>query len=126
MPPPEQFFDGPFWRGPFASSLSRHRYFNVYFHIVKPALVRVDLMFRSVHSARVTYFEALKTGVPRLAFEKVVRIDDSEWLAQASSTHQHLMIYFDEGPLFEFLCLGGHPKCTTCGRLKVYQGSVAT
>ena len=22
--------------------------------------------------------------------------------------------------------LGGHPKCTTCGRLKMYQGSVAT
>jgi len=22
--------------------------------------------------------------------------------------------------------LGGHPKCTTCGQLKMYQGSVAT
>jgi hypothetical protein len=22
--------------------------------------------------------------------------------------------------------LGGHPRCTTCGRLKMYQGSVAT
>ncbi len=30
-------------------------------------------------------------------------------------------------PLGVFLLLlGGHPKCTTGGRLKMYQGSVAT
>ena len=27
---------------------------------------------------------------------------------------------------YEGLILSGHPKCTTCGHLKMYQGSVAT
>ena len=74
-----------------------------------------DLRFREVAAFKCTYLPALTAEMIQSAYDKLVDMGESTWLAEARSvrTHanegtplRHLRICFDDGPCYEFLCTG--------------------
>ena len=75
---------------------------------------RVDrFVFNDVLSARITYYKAC-TAAMVSAYDKLVEISDSEWLSEVKKTVEaangdgsnlrQFMLYFDDGPCYEFVC----------------------
>jgi len=73
-----------------------------------------ELRFREVVAFKCTYLPALTVEMIRSAYDKLVDVENSPWLAEARSVRtmegdaslRHLRICFDDGPCYEFLCKG--------------------
>ncbi len=71
------------------------------------------LRFEGVESYKATFFEACTIEMGD-AYDRVVDLGATPWLNEVSSELsrqgaansglQHLMIYFDDGPCYEFIC----------------------
>ena len=74
-----------------------------------------ELRFHEVAAFKCTYLPALTAEMIRSAYDTLVNLESSAWLAEASSVRsdpseagllRHLRICFDDGPCYEFLCTG--------------------
>lgn len=75
----------------------------------------LELRFHEVVALKCTYLPALTVQMIQSAYDKLVDVGDSSWLAEARAVHRqanegaplrHLRISFDDGPCYEFLCTG--------------------
>ena len=76
--------------------------------------VHVKLLFEGVEAFKCTYLFACTDEMIRAAYDRVVDLGSSEWLeavrnqvqrnGQDAKDLKHLMIYFDDGPCYEFIC----------------------
>ena len=74
----------------------------------------VKLLFDGVEAYKATIYEACTDEMVCAAYDRVVDLGATPWLAEVTielSHHgavqsglQHLMIYFDDGPCYEFIC----------------------
>ena len=78
-------------------------------------IVSLKLMFEGVEAFKSTYQGACTPEMIRNSYDKVVDVGSSEWLrsvqgqlvsygSQSVDELKHLMIYFDDGPCYEFIC----------------------
>lgn len=77
--------------------------------------VPIGLIFEGVEAFKCTYLTSCTAEMFNASYAKLVRLDTTSWLkelqevlslaGQASDELQHLMICFDDGPCFEFICL---------------------
>jgi len=75
----------------------------------------VRLLFDGVEAYKCTHLTSLKRDM-LVAYERVVRLYETPWLLDMSSNYKpqrgnhvkedlmHLMICFDDGPCYEFIC----------------------
>jgi hypothetical protein len=73
----------------------------------------LELLFDGVEAFKCTYHHACTLEM-RAAYDQVMSLDESGWLISVKSQltkHQddvnglrHMMIYFDDGPCYEFIC----------------------
>ena len=76
---------------------------------------KVALTFDGVEAYKCTYITSLTAEIINAAYGKLIRIDGSPWIAEISKVYdkggrasknlQHLMVCFDDGPCYEFICL---------------------
>jgi|SRR5581483_4637163 len=72
------------------------------------------LLFEGVESFKCTYMASCSAEMFNTAYGKLVRLGSSQWLAETQTANsrrspselQHLMICFDDGPCYEFICTG--------------------
>ena len=74
----------------------------------------LHIVFRGVEAYKCTYHRACTLAMINLAYDSLVDLGETEWLthireqlaayADDLSGLRHLMIYFDDGPCFEFIC----------------------
>ncbi|WP_298252199.1 hypothetical protein [Bradyrhizobium sp.] len=78
------------------------------------------LIFEGVEAFKTTYMTARSVDMIEMAYDRLVRIEASPWLAETTKNSdpyyqsregearklQHLMICFDDGPCYEFICAG--------------------
>jgi hypothetical protein len=77
-------------------------------------IVTLNLRFHGVEAHRTTPWKSVTSEMITTAYAKLVRIEPSDWLAAVkrkligsksnSDDLEHLMIYFDDGPCYEFIC----------------------
>lgn len=77
-------------------------------------ITRVDLIFSKCWGIKITHYVAIDAKWIPLAYGKVVDLGATGWLRNIRSNIaanrietgqlRHLMICFDDGPLFEFIC----------------------
>lgn len=77
-------------------------------------VVSMRLHFEGVETFKCTYLNACTVEMIGMAYDKVVDVGSSSWLIdikkqlalsnQITSDLRHLMIYFDDGPSYEFIC----------------------
>jgi hypothetical protein len=81
------------------------------------------IIFDGVEAYKCTHMTARSVEMINTAYEKLVRLDGSPWLAEVKANSaayyakrqatpkelQHLMICFDDGPCYEFICGGFKP-----------------
>lgn len=77
-------------------------------------ITRVDLIFSKCWGINITHYVAIDAKWIQLAYDKVVDLGDTRWLRSIRSNIvasrietgqlRHLMICFDDGPLYEFIC----------------------
>jgi hypothetical protein len=77
-------------------------------------IAQVKLLLQGVEAFKCTYLFACTVGMITTAYDKVVDLGTSEWLDSIrkqvrNNDHdakelKHLMIYFDDGPCYEFVC----------------------
>src|SRR5437660_6196185 len=78
-------------------------------------IVSLKLLFDDVEAFKCTYHGACTAEMIRTAYDKVVDAGSTDWLAgireqlvnyggQNAAELKHLMIYFDDGPCYEFIC----------------------
>ncbi len=77
-------------------------------------IAQVKLLFQGVAAFKCTYLFACTAVMIKTAYDKVVDLGTSEWLdsirkqlrsdADDVKELKHLMIYFDDGPCYEFIC----------------------
>jgi hypothetical protein len=79
---------------------------------------RVALAFEGVEAYKCTYLSSMSAEMINCAYGRLVRLDGTTWLAEVSKFYdsycasakqtpkdlQHLMICFDDGPCYEFIC----------------------
>lgn len=75
---------------------------------------RVDLIFDRIEAFKCTYYRAITAEQVEAAYDCVVSLGQTVWLQEISavlktraedySYLRHLMIYFDDGPCYEFIC----------------------
>ncbi|MGJ4945916.1 hypothetical protein ACQR1W_35505 [Bradyrhizobium sp. HKCCYLS1011] len=84
---------------------------------------KIAVIFDNVEAYRCTYMTACNVGMARMAYDQIVRLDDTDWLEEVRRSveqfHskrrstppplQHLMVYFDDGPCYEIICTGFAP-----------------
>jgi hypothetical protein len=106
-------------RGPFFVSLPQRRCEVSYYVESTDGERKGGLTFEGVEAYKCTHMSALSVEMIKEAYDRVVRIDDSPWLAEVSAisaSHyervegsarelRHLMISFDDGPCYEFICV---------------------
>jgi hypothetical protein len=79
------------------------------------SVVSIKLLFDGVEAFKCTYQGACTPEMIRNSYDKVVDVGSSEWLrsvqgqlisygSQSVDELKHLMIYFDDGPCYEFIC----------------------
>lgn len=82
-------------------------------------VVSLKLLFDGVEAFKCTYQGACTPEMIRDCYDKVVDAGASEWLrsvqgqlisygSQSVNELRHLMIYFDDGPCYEFICRTFH------------------
>ena len=74
----------------------------------------MNLFFDGVETYKATFDKACSPEMVRAAYDRVVDLGATSWLREVSSelarhnanisSLQHLMIYFDDGPCYEFVC----------------------
>jgi hypothetical protein len=80
-----------------------------------PVIIVQSLSFRGVVAFRCTYGVLCNMDVMALAYDKLVDLGETEWLASlitsSRGTHfgggeslKHVAIFFDGGPCYEFVC----------------------
>jgi hypothetical protein len=84
---------------------------------------KAGILFDGVEAYKCTHMTARSVEMINLAYDKLVSLDDSPWLAEVNANCasyymkrqgaplnlQHLMISFDDGPCYEFICVGFKP-----------------
>lgn len=84
---------------------------------------KAGILLDGVEAYKCTHMTARSVEVINTAYDKLVRLDDSPWLAEVKANSleyytkrqgapkelQHLMISFDDGPCYEFICVGFKP-----------------
>jgi hypothetical protein len=75
---------------------------------------RVGLLFEGVEAYKCTYLTSISAEMFNTAYGKLVKLGATAWLnaamkvyskpSQAPGELQHLMICFDDGPCYEFIC----------------------
>ncbi len=84
---------------------------------------KAGILFDEVESYKCTHMTARSVEMINTAYDKLVRIGDSSWLAEVKANSaeyyakrqgtpkelQHLRICFDDGPCYEFICVGFKP-----------------
>lgn len=75
-----------------------------------------EFAFEGVEAYMVTYYNACPGELSSEAYDRVLDLGVTPWLSEIASrlstygtdvkTLRHLMIYFDDGPCYEFLCRG--------------------
>jgi hypothetical protein len=73
----------------------------------------LELLFDGVEAFKCTYHHACTLDM-RAAYDKLVDVGDTEWLGgvrgqlakhgDSPGGLSHMMIYFDDGPCYEFIC----------------------
>jgi hypothetical protein len=115
----------PLWKLPVpASALLRSPVFaplakrqcELSFHIERDdGEARVRLLFEEVEAYKCTYLTSCSVEMFNAAYGKLVKLGATAWLAevmkvyskasQAPKDLQHMMICFDDGPCYEFVCV---------------------
>ncbi len=77
-------------------------------------ITQFSLKFRRCWAVKFTYYTANDANVIPIAYDKVVDFGETDWLRQINKNLtinkwetgklRHLGIYFDDGPLYEFVC----------------------
>ena len=77
-------------------------------------IISLKLVFEGVEAFKCTYYKACKEELIKAAYDKVVDIGASDWFTEITErlsgavidvpALQHLVIYFDDGPCYEFIC----------------------
>jgi hypothetical protein len=81
---------------------------------------KTGILFDGVEAYKCTHMTALSIEMINTAYDRLVRFDNSPWLSEvkinsdsyyvkrlgAPKELQHLMICFDDGPCYEFICVG--------------------
>ena len=78
-------------------------------------VVSIKLVFEGVEAFKCTYQDACTPEMIEDSYDKAVDVGPSEWLrsvqgqlisygSQSVDELKHLMIYFDDGPCYEFIC----------------------
>ncbi len=72
------------------------------------------ILFEDVEAFKCTYFRSCSVELIRLAYEKIVDLNNTNWLKEIrdnlekskieATSLKHYAIYFDDGPLYEFIC----------------------
>ena len=84
---------------------------------------KAGILFDGVESYKCTHMTARSVEMINTAYDKLVRVGDSSWLAEVKANSaeyyakrqgapkelQHLIICFDDGPCYEFICVGFKP-----------------
>jgi hypothetical protein len=84
---------------------------------------KAGIVFDGVEAYKCTYMTARSVEMINVAYDKLVRLDGSPWLAEVKANSseyytkrlgapkqlQHLIICFDDGPCYEFICVGFKP-----------------
>jgi hypothetical protein len=84
---------------------------------------KAGIIFDSVEAYKCTHMTARSVEMIKTAYDKLVSLDDSAWLSEVKANSdsyyakrqgppmelQHLMIFFDDGPCYEFICVGFKP-----------------
>jgi hypothetical protein len=81
---------------------------------VSAGIVRNTLLFEGVEAFKCTFLTSCSAEMFNTAYGKLVRLGASQWLAETQKINtrispkelQHLMICFDDGPCYEFICTG--------------------
>lgn len=76
--------------------------------------VRNTLLFEGVEAFKCTYLTSCSAEMFNVAYGKLAGIEGSRWLDEMKNTGgpscaselRHLMICFDDGPCYEFVCTG--------------------
>jgi hypothetical protein len=75
--------------------------------------LRIDLVFDGVEAFKCTYLTSCTAEMFNLAYEKLVCLGKTQWLSELLKAYhggepadelKHLMICFDDGPCYEFIC----------------------
>ena len=83
-------------------------------------MASVSLVFEGVEAFKCTYLSSCNRTMANQAYGMLVDLGNTPWLSEALPFYQkfrraygrdlerlrHLMIYFDDGPCYEFLCIG--------------------
>jgi len=77
-------------------------------------VVSLKMLFEGVEAFKCTYYRACTIEMIETAYDQVADLGPTEWLTQIESQLvssrenakglRHLMIYFDDGPCYEFIC----------------------
>jgi hypothetical protein len=84
---------------------------------------KMGFIFEGVEAYKCTYMTARTVDMINIAYDKLVRLGDTPWLAEVSANSssyyirrqgvpkdlQHLIICFDDGPCYEVLCASVRP-----------------
>lgn len=84
---------------------------------------KAGILFDGVEAYKCTHMTARSVEMINTSYDRLVRLDGSPWLAQVKANSapyyakrqasqkelQHLMISFDDGPCYEFICTGFKP-----------------
>ena len=84
---------------------------------------KTGILFDGVEAYKCTHMTARGVEMINTAYEKLVLIDGSPWLEEVKAISSayytkrqgtpkelvHLMICFDDGPCYEFICIGFRP-----------------
>ena len=106
------------WELPFPSSGSGGPWFQQ--QMGRECEIRIEdcrLLFGGVEAFRITYLSSRTVEMINAAYDRVVDLGKTVWLRECSSraepfwqlhgetrTFRHLMICFDDGPCYEFIC----------------------
>lgn len=77
-------------------------------------LVSLKLVFDGVEAFKCTYYKACSVELIRVAYDKVIELGSTDWFSEITERLSavdadvpelnHLAIYFDDGPCYEFIC----------------------
>lgn len=77
-------------------------------------ITQLSLIFKSCWGVKITYFVATDIETSNNAYDKVIDFGETEWLRTINKNLaisewetgqlRHLGIFFDDGPLYEFIC----------------------
>jgi hypothetical protein len=105
-------------RGPSFAALMKRQCELSYFVESDDGDRKASIIFDGVEAYRCTYMTARSVAMIRAAYDRIVRLGETEWLVEVrQAVHefysrrrsappmlQHLMICVDDGPCYEIIC----------------------